>query len=415
MRFIQTLFRGQVPPRKVQVESLEPRTLMAGDFTNAPIDDPQMATLLAGLDGFAEYGRQLTETGALAKSLALVTRADGGLLTAGQLLNVGEAIDQKLATPIRTYLEGLAVGDRDTDGLVSFLGTLPEVTAVMGGLGTDPTEELRFEVTFHHAVQSSELGLDFGPQGDALGIDSSGAAPGLAALTTALDLTFSFGVDLNSELSSEGAFFLRDAELGVSTDLHGTSPSFEMQIGVLGVDAAATQMSLDNDISVTLNDLVPDAFGNVTLSDLSTFSASELSSMAVSINDLSATFSVSASLGSWSSGAAEIVVAEPLSNSTDPVVTTTGDFAELLNFNHVDADGLLTGLDLLGVWLTGFSDSFVLDIPVPFARGSLGDQFPGSDAYLATVAALRGAGGVPTFSTIQEFAELPYVIRARTS
>lgn len=425
MRFIQALLRrvfGQrrdpdqpgsprethVPPRKAHLESLESRTLLAGDFTNAPIDDSQMATLLTGLDGFAEYGRQLSETGALAEPLALVALADGRSPSAGQLLNVGDAIDQRLATPIRTYLEGLAAGDRNTDGLVSFLETLPEVTAVTGGLGTDPTDELRFEVTFHHVVQTDDPGLDFGAQGDALGVDSSGAAPGLAALTTALDLTFSFGVDLNSELSSEAAFFLRDAELGVSTDLHGASQSFEMRVGILGVNATATQMSLDHDVSVTLNDLVPDAFGNVTLSDLNTFSAAELSNVTVPLDDLSATFSVSASLGSWSSGAAEILVAEPAPGSTDPVVTTTGDFAELLNFNHLDVEGLLAGLDLFGVWLTGFGDSSVLDIPIPFARGTLGNQFPGSDDYLATVAALQGVDGVPTFSTIQEFAELPY-------
>jgi hypothetical protein len=59
--------------RRPVLEQLESRTLLTGDFTNAPIDDAEMATLLDGIDGFAAFGSELDRTGQFAKPLALAT------------------------------------------------------------------------------------------------------------------------------------------------------------------------------------------------------------------------------------------------------------------------------------------------------------------------------------------------------
>src|SRR5262245_16719408 len=198
------------PPCRRGVETLEQRVLLAGGFSNASISDPQMEALLDGLDGFVTFGRGLSETGELAQPIALIRGSAHEELSPGSLANIGDAIHQKLVTPIRSYLESTDPATRDTAGLVAFIDSLSEVTSIDGGQATSPTNEFRFELSWFDETSLGTVGLAFD---DTTGAESAGISTDDTtdiSLNTSLQFTVAFGIDLNPDLNSEQAFFLRD-------------------------------------------------------------------------------------------------------------------------------------------------------------------------------------------------------------
>jgi len=202
-------------------ESLEPRDLLAGDFSNSLVDQTQMNRILSGLDDVADWSTDLGQSDAFASPLSLVVEADGSQLSLGELVDLGETFDAMLATPLRTYLESIPVANRDTDAIVQFVSTLPGVVAAEGGLTTSTVDELRFEVEFREDFSIGNLGLDLGAESDAL--DMSFDTELDAQLTTAATFSVNFGVLLTPNLSDEQAFFLRDSSIQIETDMNSSA------------------------------------------------------------------------------------------------------------------------------------------------------------------------------------------------
>ncbi len=386
-------------------ELLEGRQLLAGDFVSATIDQGQATALVSGLDALAGWASETTRLGELNEPFGLVTREDATPLSVGRVVDVGETLQHKLVEPIQDYFDGLAGSESGTDDFVNFLSSLPEVTSISGGLASEPASELRFELTVHDVQMTERLRLDFGAQGDLLGLASDTVLD--AEVIGSVDLSLAFGINLNPDLSTEQAFFVRGTEIDVSVDMNTLDAAVELTVGFLDA-SAIVGIHLDAEAQITLNDVVPDDLQNVTLSELNGYDAEDVANISVASGPLDASFEVSATLGTWTaSGSPGISVSGLAVGQTDPNVTVNGDFAELQNFGHVNADSLLSGLGLFGTFVAGFSDSSILRTAVPFAQGAtLGNQFIGAAEYFNQVAAWRGEDGQPSFQTAQEFADL---------
>jgi Ca2+-binding RTX toxin-like protein len=388
------------------IEALEPRLVMDGGFSNAAIGDLQMQGIADGLDGFAAFGRNVSGSDAFAEPFALFQNVDGTPLTIGGLLNVGNVVQEKLADPVRTYLQGLAPAARNTDGLVSFLDSISEVTAVTGGSTTDPTDELRFEVQFSDEASISTLGLAFGSHGDALGLVANDNIAG--EIRVMLTMRFAFGVDLNSELNTEQAFFVRDSLIEVIAVSHEVGSPFDLSIGFLDATASSIAIDLDWAADVTINNVVPDPYGNITLSELNGNVYEDMTDSDIVSNVMSASIVVPVSIGSWTApGSPTISVSGLAVGDTNPNVTTNGDFAELLNFNNVDAEQVVAALDLVETWLVGFGNSSVVSHTLPFVDGVIGPRSMSGSSDLWGW--LKDATGHATFGSAQEFAANPGV------
>src|SRR5262245_6822987 len=81
-----------------------------------------------------------------------------------------------------------------------------------------------------------------------------------------LALDVSFGVDLTTGLSPEQAFFIRvggfDAHIDAAAASLATGP---MRFGFFGAALASGNMSINADLSVSLNNPDADPHGNITL------------------------------------------------------------------------------------------------------------------------------------------------------
>ena len=242
-------------------------------------------------------------------------------------------------------------------------------------------------------------------QGDLLGLASDTTLD--AEILGAVDVSVAFGIDLNPDLSTEQAFFVRGTEIDLSVAMNTTDTAIELTVGFLDA-AAIAGIHLDAEAHITLNDVVPDDLQNVTLSELNGYDAEDIAAISVTSGALDASFDVSATLGTWTaSGSPGISVSGTAVGQIDPDVTVNADFAELQNFNHLNANSLLNGLELFGTVVAGFSDSSVLRTAIPFTQGAtLGNQFMGAAEYFNQVAAWRGDDGQPSFQTAQQFANL---------
>ena len=385
-------------------EELEDRRLLAGDYVNTPIGNDSLDSMLAGLAGFASWGSELSEYGEFAEPFALVTAEDRSRLAIGELLDVGDSLGEKLVEPATQYLEALSESDRDSDALVAFLGGLPDVTAVDGGLESNPTDEIRFDVTVLDDVTIDRLGVDLGDNGEALGLSIGESVA--ADLTVSVMYQITFGVDLDSELSSEQAFFLRDTSIQITTRVQESGISSELSIGFLETPALI-DIDLDVDLTVDLNDVVPDASGNVTLSELNGYSVGTVASINAGLDSVQASLEATPTIGTWNPGATIISVSGTAIDDAHPAVVFEPNSEPLWLFNNVDADQLVNGLDLLANWLTSFSGSSVLEIDIPFADDlSLGTSIDLGQAFSEQTATARDADGRANFGASQEFSDL---------
>jgi len=413
--FIRPLARRDRKPESVRgrrlavLEQLEARTMLAGGFTDAPISDDAEASLLFGLSGFADFGSDLSSTGRFADPLALLSLQDGGSFSLGTVLNVGDELRQRLLLPMQDFFGMEAGGEPTVFDLVDFLTTQPNIVDVTGGLANSPANELRFEVTIEEAITVSNLGINFGPQGEALGLSTRNTT--VNGGTVEFDATFAFGLNLDPDLNTEQAFFVRDVSLGVTLSILDPQ-TVNVSVGFLEVPNTSVTFNYVAELNVTLNDVVPGDFGSVTLSELNGYPTEEVANVTVGVNQAGpTTFLLRPDVGGWSPGvAASITVSGPAIGSELQITHVENKtFQELQNFRNVDAEQLLAGVSLFGAWLDGFVDSSVLDVSVPFLKDvTLGNSFDSGDYFESNFQ--RDLNGVPIFDSVQEYAALREVV-----
>lgn len=382
-------------------EMLESRLMLAGDYQNAVIRNSDATALVAGLEGLAQFGSGLSQSGSFAEYLRFLKASDGTMLQLGGIVDIGEVLQERLADPVESFLATQGAG-RTTDSLLAFLDTQTEVVRIVGGQVNLPTDELRFELEFEYRVQLDTFRVDFGSSGLALGLASNDtiAAPIVATLRLAVD----FGVKLDTDLSSEQAFFLQNATIDVAMAFDGLSSELNFQVGFLAASAPSPRIEYDLNAHVTFSNAVQDSLNRVSLTVLNSDAAEDLAIILLDHNSVDVSLATQASIGTWTAAGSPLITIIGQTIGLEPSITTNADFDELLNFNRTDANEVILGLEQLASWLTSFSDSALLDEPIPFtAAATLGNTYNVGQGFQSIIQALRGPNGMPIFSGAQSF------------
>ena len=341
--------------------------------TDGELNEDWWDALINGLKGFADFGSTLSTHELLNNPLPLVTGADGLPLSLAGLVDTGQILKDTIISVAEQYSIDVAPADWTVGGLMSQLETNGNVHEITGGLFQSSTlDELKFEMDFVHEFAIGDLKLDFGTGGAAFGLRPGATLP--ADLILKLDLDFSFGVDLNPELGSDQAFFVRDVELDLSANIDESSLAFNLGLGLLDMHVIDGLLDLVYDINFGIQNLDGDELGNVSLLEMNGYSLGDLVVVKATNGSLSGTFPVAAEIGDFSfPNSPEMTVSVDPFASTDLDISFNSAFDEILQFGNINAIDVMTMFDQLALWFTQFSSSTSFDIDIPFAKNlSLG-------------------------------------------
>lgn len=382
-----------------RLEMLESRDLLTGDLTNALIDDISMHRLTDGLGDVVTWVAAVDQLDAFTDSLGVVTGTDGGTLTLDSMFDFQASLDGLLSRPTREHLESLDPATRDSDALVSALDDLPGVTVLAGGVSDDGSE-LRFDVEISDQATLAEVAIDLGIEADTIGLRATSNLS--ADLIVDVQYTMSFGVLLDTSLTAEQAFFLRDTSIHVGANLHTSAAPTDLDIGILDTDGIFQQFDVDFDVELTLNDVVPDPQQNITLSEINGFSIIDLANVQVSTDAISATLTTNPVVGGWTApGTPTITINASTIGEVGASISTNVDYAELLGFSYIDAEELYDGLGDLVTWLQDFGGSTEFYQDLPFVETDVASAFDPSVLLQAWIDPLT-QDGVLEFEVLSE-------------
>ena len=388
--------RAQAAPpfkRKPLFESLEQRLLLSADIA------PAAATgLVDGMQELRDWAGGLQAYGALSQALPVGQGADP--ISIGAALDLATLFDQKLFAPVQAYLGG--AGQKTTDGLVGALGAVAGITSVSGDQFGD---ELRFDVVLDVNKALPGLKINIGATQDGTQVTTD--ANGTVDATGGLLLDFSFGLDLDTQLAPQEAFFIDIDTFEASVDAAETGLDFGANIGFLGANVANGSFNLDAALAVGLNNPDNDAEGKITLAELLGTTLEGLVAFTPT-GSFNANFPISVTLGAFTPANTALTVAgNPLDPST-LIVNVAGTNAEdILNFGRANKFIVAEALQQLSGWLDSLNTSDAFAQAFPFAQGTdfsdvlnLGQAF--TEGFLDQ---LEAAPGVPVFDNAQQFAQ----------
>jgi hypothetical protein len=338
-------------------ERLEDRTLLAGGISTG-----QASAINQGFSALSGLGAHLNSFRQLGQNLNVLNAS------LGQVLNIGKALADDLATPASTYL-GRA--NPTASGLAAALSSsaVGNTIAVTGS--SDGAGILTFQVSLDVIRSANGLMLDLGPQALALGVTTT-ASVDLSVEMTA-NFTFTVSSDSASPADSFQFAFANSKPLSVAGTASTNSLTGGIDVGFLGawIKSGTVNLHAQADAVVTASQplgvaalLTSDPSTLLTLTPTSSFTAS---------------LPVSAKLGS-SSPSGQITVTDvnlfsdytvtPPAVLATPSVTFDAEFAKnLANFANLNAAHVLGNLNNLASFLSQFSNSSVLSTPLPFAKG----------------------------------------------
>lgn len=399
-----TKVRRRQPSRRqlttILWEKLEARWVLTGPYVNAQLSQNDMDTLVAGLDGLSAYGRRLGDSGYYAEPLKGIRHQDGSPVTIGAGNPLGRPVDDGVANPLRDYYAVSQPADWDTDALLLQWDGEDLVTSIDGGLVDGVIDEVRFEVSLHYEYETTLLRWDFGTPGESLGFGIHQG--GSVTAQVSVDVSYVFGIYLDPGLNTEQRFFVRTLEYDTSLTLVAAQQTFDMSIGILEVNVPT--------VSVTAQALVHSgpntntANDTIRLSDLNSDYSFTLLATELSGNNIDATFDVAASIGNWRLASSPFFQMLGDFIGVEPAITFSPGFEEVLLFNRITPDELVSGMERFGTWLSSLADVDAYDVPIPFtssaSMGSVVNVGQGMESYIGS---LRDSEGQPSFDFAQDF------------
>ncbi|HEY7116284.1 MAG TPA: hypothetical protein VH475_06850, partial [Tepidisphaeraceae bacterium] len=433
-----------------------PGTNVQQEINQTPIDGGIASKIRAGLQGLADLGAAIAKVGDMAKQIP------GLGINLAQTFGIGDgsdpiggAIKRGLLDPISNFFNTDV--NPTVQELTSLLRTLSQPLGnisfgidpftVRGGVfDTSPGhQELRFDIDVNLAGFAGNLSLDFGDAVKSLGLTFD--ANGKVNLETALNLSFSFGVDLTPGLSDADAFFidLRDlsasAHVGAGTippdsdpdakdspvageeddegeeegeeedegadseNSSGPGLNFSLNAGFLQAQIVDGAFELDADAHVILNNPDNDPAGHVTLAELRGTSLDSLLDFELD-GDFKAHLPVQVSLAGLTAINPTIDIdSEHLFDEAPDVKVS--NFDNLLDFNSVTPLSILGLLKQVNAFLERFKGSAALSTKIPFTSKTVGDVLDLEKAFTDKLYSfLEPSPGQAAFDSAQKLASL---------
>lgn len=391
--------RNRIHPA-LRIERLESRMLLTG-YSDITLDDHQMNTLIAGLEGIGGLGDRISETGDLAQPIHLVKNPGGGPMTPGGLAPIGRTFDEDIGNPAKDFFGSQPAEERTTNEFITYLTDFDgdRHVNIEGGYVLE-ADEIQFVIHFTRLYEYELVDLDFGSPGHEKGIGiSNGVRMNLKA---DMEIRYTIGMKVDPSLSVEQAFFLRDMDTQINISADTIFDPFTLGIGIL--EASVPDVTLDATLYIQVGDRIPNPLGEFYLSEINSLSVELLYETFVDTNFLTIDLVATASLGSWTvSGSPTLQYVGSLIG-VEPTISTNADFSELLLFNRITVDDLVDGQERLGAWFSSLMDTDLFDIDIPFTAGSqFGSVYDVGAGYGDFTRTLRGTNGEPTFETAQSF------------
>jgi hypothetical protein len=169
--------------------------------------------------------------------------------------------------------------------------------SVTGGLVTGPgRNELRFTADIAVQRQNSlTIPVDFGSNVAHAGLTVESSLP--LAVSSQLQLSLAFGLNLLPGLTNDQAFFIRPTNFSLGTSVDGTNLSGNAKIGLLASQFVGGSLDLDARVSVSLANIDLDPHGNITLAELNQNPIDVIAFQQTTHSTLSGALPVTATLG----------------------------------------------------------------------------------------------------------------------
>ncbi len=380
-------------------ECLESRLLLT-NYTNVTIDDQQMNSLLAGIEGVVGLGDRQASTGQFSEPIRPFRGNDSNQLTPGGMAPIGRTIDNDLGNPVRDFFGTQPPIERTSNALIVRLNDEPSIVDVDGGLVDLDIDEIRFEVHFRSEYAFNLVDLEFGSPGHAIGIGFSNSVN--TNLTAVVDVEFTFGIYLDPNLNFEQATFVRGFRSEVSIQATAIYDPFTLGIGVL--EASVPDVTIDASLEMVVGNLAPNPLREWLLTDINTLSVDVLTETLIDTNHVNAQFEVTASVGDWVVAGSPVLQMVGSMIGIEPAVTVNADFTELLLFNRISLEDIVAGQEQFGAWLTGLMETDLFEVDIPFtSNSSLGSVYDAGAAYGSFTSTLRDSDGSPSFDDVQSF------------
>ncbi len=214
---------------------------------------------------------------------------------------------------------------------------------------------MRFTADFVIQRQAAlSLAVNFGSNVEQAGLKIESALP--LSVTSQLQFSLAFGLNLLPGLSSDEAFFIRPNNFSLGTSIDGTNLSGSSKIGLLASQLTGGNIDLDARVQVQLTNIDLDPHGNITAAELKQNPLTVMAFQQTAQSSLSGALPVTATLGSQSFNATTLGATPTLQLASVNVfagaelisATPNDSFRELQNFQHLPAAGLITALTRTG-------------------------------------------------------------------
>ena len=404
----RTRTASRVQWRRMLVESLEPRRLLAG----VAIDRDQQEALLGGVVALVDFGDRLETTSELSSGIPLLGQ------TAGELLDIGDVLQQTLGSPIHDYLQEEL--EPNSDGLaqairLALAGDLadglevvgqPDVTVVADD--SNFSLEFQYEVTRHltHPLDLASTLEEADIQADAV-------------LSVPLDLTFQLDAVLDVAAQPGTAAPLFSVHFGTANQIRASASftqdvgeTISAHLGLLGLEVQDATFRYDMGLdlqpqgdTITTPELLSTALGQlVTLVE---------SGATENLVELNLPLTTDLPGVPLAANAQFTVRDEQLFDDqfavTDSAYVSNGA-DNLLMFRDLTSAELFGLVKQIGTLLNDAGNSAVFQREIPLTGGhTLGDVLDLGEAYFEEVTSAAGSDasdGGPLFATAQGLASL---------
>lgn len=377
----------------------------------------QWNDLLVTLSRLADWIDGLETLGLLGSPLPLVGESIGGFLGAGDVLKAAlqkmarwpVGVDDLAASTLAGWIAQCSGGQvlkktgPPTDEIVvrSQAVTFLSVTPVVA------PGEIRFDIVLRLEKTHKDQPISLGQLGVENGIVFGAEAQ--VELTAVAEMQFSLGIDLQRETGSPDAGFIRVQDFRIQGGVAVTNlASFPASVGVLGSTVSNASVNLAVNLQVAVLNPDNDPAGRITTEELmdTEVEAFVQVSKGPAGNTLTASFPVSATLGTYSTSGTVTVSDSDLYVDPAPVLSVAnfGGFQNFIQFRPATLTGIL---DAVGAGLAVAQASPAFQSRLPFLGQLTWAALPSLETSFAnglnSVREVLPSGvAVARFATIQE-------------
>ncbi|MFN7628681.1 MAG: hypothetical protein ACK5PZ_17795, partial [Pirellula sp.] len=354
-----------------------------------------------GVDGMVGFGDRLSDSGYLSQPIRGLRNRDGSSFNLGELAPIGGTIEEGIANPVLDYFNQPAPPQvYTTEELVLLIDSVPTVLSVVGGYTDAAVDELYFEVLLRKTFTRDNVDIEFGTLGAQYGI---GARFDLELdVDIQLDMQVTFGVYLDSSLSIEQAFFIRDLSIETKAMVDGVSEPFTLGVGV--VEVSVPTVAFDGLAVVQIGTDRPGLQDTILLGEMNSADTTSLVSDRIDDNDFDFFFDIDFELGSFRIQETRALRLFGEMIGIDPTLELSVEFERLLPFATLTLEQVTSGMEQFGSWLTSVGRTDLFNTRIPFTSqatvGSSQDFGAGLAPFLSS---LRNSSGQVAFDSAQSF------------